>query len=494
MRSRITAAIAAVTALALVLVGCAGLTADAGSDPNNPNQVEVFTWWTSGNEKIELQASWSACSRSRTPTSSSSTPRCAAAAARRRAQAIAARLESNNPPDSFQAAAGAGLTDYIAAGRSRTSRPGTPTNGLSEGVYRAALLELLSVDGKIYSVPSDIHRVNVLWANTSLLEDAGIDPAVAPANIDAWIADLEKVRASGVEYPLALGNDWTQVQLFENVLRRRPRRRAVPEPLEEHEELGGRRPPHRHRPLRAAARVRRAHERLDGVERGDAERRRRQGRVRDHGRLRARLVPAGRRRIRQAVHRVSRRPARSASSTSWPTRSRCRSAPCTTRRRGSGCSRSASAEGQKALSLVKGSIPARTDTVAEDYPPYQQTAIASLQLDTVVPSLAHGVAANPSWTKAITDRRRQVRRATATPRLWSTRSSTPRTPTARRGSFTHSRSPRRSATSSSTAPTGSTAAARARRGADRGCRGRAPAAAGRPRRRRARCARPRGSR
>jgi glucose/mannose transport system substrate-binding protein len=61
-----------------------------------------------------------------------------------------------------------------------------------------------------------------------------------------------------------------------------------------------------------------------------------------------------------------------------------------------------SAEGQRALSLIKGSIPARTDTVAEDYPPYQQAAIASLQLDTVVPSLAHGVAANPAWTKAIT--------------------------------------------------------------------------------------------
>ena len=68
-----------------------------------------------------------------------------------------------------------------------------------------------------------------------------------------------------------------------------------------------------------------------------------------------------------------------------------------------------SAEGQKALSLVKGSIPARTDTVATDYPPYQQGAIASLQLDTVVPSLAHGVAANPDWTDGDHRRRGQVR-------------------------------------------------------------------------------------
>ena len=40
--------------------------------------------------------------------------------------------------------------------------------------------------------------------------------------------------------------------------------------------------------------------------------------------------------------------------------------------------------------------------IADDYPPYQQAAIASLKLDTVVPSIAHGVAANPAWTRAIT--------------------------------------------------------------------------------------------
>jgi glucose/mannose transport system substrate-binding protein len=62
-----------------------------------------------------------------------------------------------------------------------------------------------------------------------------------------------------------------------------------------------------------------------------------------------------------------------------------------------------SAEGQKALSLTKGSIPARTDTVAADYSPYQQSAIASFQLDTPVPSIAHGIAVAPDWMNEITD-------------------------------------------------------------------------------------------
>ena len=60
-----------------------------------------------------------------------------------------------------------------------------------------------------------------------------------------------------------------------------------------------------------------------------------------------------------------------------------------------------SAEGQKAFNLAKGSIPARTDTVASDYPAYQQTAIASFADDTVVSSLAHGAAASSGWSAAI---------------------------------------------------------------------------------------------
>lgn len=62
-----------------------------------------------------------------------------------------------------------------------------------------------------------------------------------------------------------------------------------------------------------------------------------------------------------------------------------------------------SAEGQRALTLETGSIPARIDTELTGYSEYQQSAIASLQTDTVAPSLAHGVAASPSWTTAITE-------------------------------------------------------------------------------------------
>ena len=49
-----------------------------------------------------------------------------------------------------------------------------------------------------------------------------------------------------------------------------------------------------------------------------------------------------------------------------------------------------SVEGQQAFNLAKGSIPARTDVDASEYPAYQQTALTSYAEDTIVSSLAHG--------------------------------------------------------------------------------------------------------
>ncbi len=79
------------------------------------------------------------------------------------------------------------------------------------------LVDRLTVDGKIYSVPSNIHRANVVWANVDVLKKAGLDPAKPAENLDAWFADMDKIKATG-KTPLAVAGSWTQVQLFENIL------------------------------------------------------------------------------------------------------------------------------------------------------------------------------------------------------------------------------------------------------------------------------------
>lgn len=401
MRSRITAAAAVAAALALALVGCAGVTADAGSDPNNPNQVEVFTWWASGNEKSSFSTLVDVFA-SQNPDIQFIDASVRGSGGEQARAAIAARLESNNAPDSFQAAAGAGLTDYIAAGQIQDLTGWYADNGLDSGVYRAALIELLSVDGKVYSVPLDIHRVNVVWSNTDVLETAGIDPTVAPTSIDAWIADLEAVRDSGVEYPLALGTGWTQTQLFENVLVADLGAVLYQNLWKSTKNWEG---------DRLAAAVDHYAQLLDFVDPSS--------RSQEWAEATQTVVDGKAGYIVMADFALASFQqagyAYGDQYTSYPM-------PGTTGifdflaesfTLPTGAVHDASAkawlltltstEAQKAFSLKKGSIPARVDAVAEDYPPYQQSAIASLKLDTVVPSLAHGVAASPTWTKDITD-------------------------------------------------------------------------------------------
>jgi len=399
MRPRIAAALAAGAALALALTGCGGPGASAGSDPNNPDQVEAITWWASGTEKTALY-DLVAVFREANPELSFIDASVRGGGGAKARQAIAARLQAGNPPDTFQAAAGAALTGYVEAGQLQDLTAFYDEHGLRDA-YRAALLELLSVEGRIYSVPCGIHRVNVLWTNSAVLTRAGLDPAAAPANIDEWLADLERVRKSGVRYPLALGNDWTQVQLFENVLladlgavlyqnlwksTKNWEGKALTAAIDHYGRL-----------LEYAAPTSASREWTDAtrtVVEGDA----------------AYIVMADF--ALASFQRAGFTTGKQYSAVPMPGTVGVFDflADTFTLPEGAVHDRAArawlltvaSAEGQKALAAVKGSIPARTDTVKEDYPPYQQDAIAALQLDTVVPSLAHGVAAAPRWTEEIT--------------------------------------------------------------------------------------------
>lgn len=397
MRSRLAAAIAVVTSAALVLAGCS-IGGDAGSDPNNPNQVEAITWWASGTEKTALYDLVDVFTQANPDIQFIDASVRGAGGAKAR-KSIAARLAADNPPDTFQAAAGAALSDYVADGELQDLTTFYADNGLTD-VYRAALLELLSVDGKIYSVPSDIHRVNVLWSDPKLLTAAGIDPTVAPANIDALLANLQKLRASGVEYPLALGDGLTRLQLFENVLIADLGAVLYQNLWKSTKNWEG---------GRLTVAIEHYGQLLDYVEPASGSRDWTEvvQSVVQHDAAYVVLADYALAAFQNAGYTYGKQ------YTAMPMPGTVGvfdfTADSFTLPVGAVHDAAArkwlltvsSAEGQKALSHAKGSIPARTDTVATDYPPYQQGAIASLKMDTVVPSIAHGIAADPDWLDAI---------------------------------------------------------------------------------------------
>jgi glucose/mannose transport system substrate-binding protein len=83
-------------------------------------------------------------------------------------------------------------------------------------VYPPGVIEVLSQEGEIWSVPVNIHRSNVLWYNKQVFEDNGLTP---PATLDEFFDVAETLEAAGVT-PLGVGDNgvWVDIHVFESLL------------------------------------------------------------------------------------------------------------------------------------------------------------------------------------------------------------------------------------------------------------------------------------
>jgi glucose/mannose transport system substrate-binding protein len=220
MRSnrRITATVATAAVLGLTLAACGGgnTGGDGGGGEGGGSQVEVFTWWAAGSEKAGLDALVGEFEKQH-PDIEFVNGAVAGGAGSAAKDLLQTRLQAADPPDTFQAHAGAELQDYIDAAQIEDVSDLYDEFGLTDAFPADLVDRLSSDDGAIYSIPSNIHRANVVWANPTVLEENGIDPEAQYENLDAWIADLETLDAAGVT-PLSVGTTWTQVHLLETVL------------------------------------------------------------------------------------------------------------------------------------------------------------------------------------------------------------------------------------------------------------------------------------
>lgn len=213
--------IAAAGALALGLTMTACSNASGGKTGDEPaasggNEVGVVTWWSAGSEKLGFEALTEVFNE-QNPDVTLKNLATSGGAGSQAKQKLATDLAAKNPPDTYQSHAGAELSADIAAGYLEDVSALYDEFGLNDA-FPKDLVDRLTVDGKIYSIPSNIHRANPVWVSAAACEKAGIDPSKAPADIDAWLADMKKLQDAGVKYPLGVGMAWTQLELLESVL------------------------------------------------------------------------------------------------------------------------------------------------------------------------------------------------------------------------------------------------------------------------------------
>lgn len=195
---------------ALLLASCAPKPTESAG---GKKQVEVFSWWTGGGEAAGLEAMIKVF-KAQYPDIEFINAAVAGGAGTNARAVLATRLQSGDPPDSWQGHAGQELIGTYVAGNQIE-----PLNFLYEeegwlNVMPPTLIPLISQDSKIYSVPVNIHRANVLWYNPKILAQYNIS---VPKTIDEWFAAMDTLKAAGVQ-PLALGEQWTKMHLLETVL------------------------------------------------------------------------------------------------------------------------------------------------------------------------------------------------------------------------------------------------------------------------------------
>ncbi len=402
---RAKALVAVAFAAALSLVGCSSgaptasqPAASASSAPAGGagGDVGVFTWWADGSEKVGLDALVKLF-KEKYPNNNFVNLAVAGGAGSNAKAKLAADLQNGNPPDSFQGHAGAELQDYIRADQIEPVNDVITALG-GASVFPQNLLDLLTVQGNIYSVPSNIHRANVVWANPTVLKKA--NAAAEPADIDSWLADMQKLKDAGVATPLSIGGTWTQVQLFETVLISDLGVDGYTQLFASGADWGS-----------------------DGVKKAVAH----YAKLLSYANTASDgddwpgatdMVING-----KAAYNVMgdwavaeftlKNKKDSVDYTYFPVPGTkgvfdflADSFTLPKGAKNPGGAKDwlnliGSPEGQKAFNLAKGSIPARTDIPSSDFPPYQQTAMASFKADKIAPSIAHGAAVSQAWNSDI---------------------------------------------------------------------------------------------
>lgn len=178
-------------------------------------KVEIFSWWTGGGEEEGLQALFKVFKKNY-PDIEIINATVAGGAGSNAKAVLKTRMVGGNPPDSFQVHGGAELIDtYVKTGMMLPVGQLLEEWGIKEK-FNQQILEMCSYNGKIYAIPLNVHRGNVLWYNKAILDKYGITP---PTTIYSFLKALEKLEGTGV-VPLALGdkNKWTATHLFEDVL------------------------------------------------------------------------------------------------------------------------------------------------------------------------------------------------------------------------------------------------------------------------------------
>lgn len=205
-KKRLVSLLVAVLSLA-VLIAPMGVQAQDGLS----GELEIFSWWA-GDEGPALEA-LIALYNERHPDVEVINATVTGGSGVNAKAVLKTRMLGGDPPDTFQVHAGQELIGtWVVADRMEDLTFLFEEEGWLD-VMPEGLIDLLSYEGGIYSVPVNIHRSNVMWYNPEMIEEWGI---AVPTTWDEFFEVCPTIQEAGVT-PLVIGTAWTVNHLWESV-------------------------------------------------------------------------------------------------------------------------------------------------------------------------------------------------------------------------------------------------------------------------------------
>jgi glucose/mannose transport system substrate-binding protein len=179
------------------------------------SQLEIFSWWTTGGEAAGLTKLFEMYGR-QYPGVEIINATVAGGAGSNAKAVLKTRMLGGDPPDSFQVHMGHELIDTWVVSEKMEPLDDIYAQMGFTTAFPKGVLDIVSYQGHPYSVPVNIHRANVLWYNTQVFANAGLQP---PNTFDEFFQVADALQARGIT-PLALGDvgAWADANLFETVL------------------------------------------------------------------------------------------------------------------------------------------------------------------------------------------------------------------------------------------------------------------------------------
>ncbi len=194
------------TAMAALMVAGCGLAAHA----EDVKEVQMLHWWTSGGEAAALNVLKGDLAKEGFAWKDVPVAGGGGDAAM---TALKAMVAAGTYPTASQML-GYTVLDYAAAGVMGDLTATAVKEGWDKSVP-AALQKFSVYDGKWVAAPVNVHSVNWLWINKSVMDKIG---GTEPKTFEDLVALLDKAKAAGVT-PLALGGqNWQEATMFDSIV------------------------------------------------------------------------------------------------------------------------------------------------------------------------------------------------------------------------------------------------------------------------------------